>query len=213
MNTADTQRGHLFVIAAPSGAGKTTLVHRLLQENQNLRFSISYTTRPHRSTETDGVDYHFVSPKVFQAMVNAGDFLEYASVFDYQYGTSKTKVEALLNKGLNVILEIDWQGAQQVRAHMPDCRSIFIMPPSVDELKRRLTSRDSDSPAVIERRFRDVIEDMSHWHEFDYTVINENLENAATELNAIIRGKVSNHEASEAITVKRVNAILGLSET
>ena len=212
MNSANTERGHLFVIAAPSGAGKTTLVHRLLRENRNLRFSVSYTTRPRRSTETNGVDYHFVLPEVFQTMVDAGDFLEHANVFDYQYGTSKTKVEALLNKGHNVMLEIDWHGAQQVRKHMPDCRSIFIMPPSVDELKRRLTSRGSDSPAVIERRFRDAIEDMSHWQEFDYTVINEDLEKAAAELSAIIRGKVSRNATSETITVKRVNAILGLSE-
>jgi guanylate kinase len=212
MNAADTQRGHLFVIAAPSGAGKTTLVHRLLRENRNLRFSVSYTTRSQRSTETNGVDYHFVTPEIFQTMVDAGDFLEHAKVFDYQYGTSKTKVESLLNKGLNVMLEIDWQGAQQVRDHIPDCRSIFIMPPSVDELQRRLTSRGADSPAVIERRFRDAIEDMSHWHEFDYTVVNEDLEKAAAELSAIIRGKSNRNGTSETITVKRVNAILDHSE-
>jgi guanylate kinase len=212
MNAADTQRGHLFVIAAPSGAGKTTLVHRLLRENRNLRFSVSYTTRSQRSTETNGVDYHFITPEVFQTMVDAGDFLEHAKVFDYQYGTSKNKVESLLNKGLNVMLEIDWQGAQQVRNHMPDCRSIFIMPPSVDELKRRLTSRGADSSAVIERRFRDAIEDMSHWHEFNYTVVNEDLEKAAAELSAIIRGKSNRNGTSETITVKRVNAILDHSE-
>lgn len=213
MNDTDPQRGHLFVIAAPSGAGKTTLVHRLLRENRDLRFSVSHTTRSQRSTETHGVDYHFVSPEVFQTMVDAGDFLEHANVFDYQYGTAKIRVESLLNKGLNVMLEIDWQGAQQVRDHIPDCRSIFIMPPSVDELKRRLTSRGADSPEVIERRFRDAVEDMSHWHEFDYAVVNEDLEKAAAELSAIIRGKGSRNATSETPITKHVNAILGHSQT
>jgi guanylate kinase len=211
VNTADTQRGHLFVIAAPSGAGKTTLVHRLMRENRNMRFSVSYTTRPRRSTETNGVDYNFVTPEAFLAMVAAGDFLEYAKVFDYQYGTSRTHVEALLNQGRNVILEIDWQGAQQVRNHMPDCRSIFILPPSVDELKRRLTTRGTDSPEVIERRFRDAVEDMTHWHEFDYAVVNHDLHKAAAELNTIIRGEGSENATSGASMAAQVAAVLGAS--
>jgi guanylate kinase len=213
VNAADTQRGHLYVIAAPSGAGKTTLVHRLMRENKELRFSVSYTTRSQRSTETDGIDYNFVPLKVFEAMVQAGDFLEHAEVFDNFYGTSKTLVESLLNQSHSVILEIDWQGAQQVRDHMPDCRSIFILPPSVEELQRRLTTRGTDSPEVIERRFRDAVDDMSHWHEFDYAVVNHDLNKAAAELNAIIRGKGSENATSGAVMTAQVAAVLGDSET
>jgi guanylate kinase len=213
VNAADTQRGHLYVIAAPSGAGKTTLVHRLMRENKELRFSVSYTTRSQRSTETGGVDYNFVPLKVFEAMVQAGDFLEHAEVFDNFYGTSKTLVESLLNQSHSVILEIDWQGAQQVRDHMPDCRSIFILPPSVEELQRRLTTRGTDSPEVIERRFRDAVDDMSHWHEFDYAVVNHDLNKAAAELNAIIRGKGSENATSGTVMTALVAAVLGDSET
>ena len=212
MNAADTQRGHLYVIAAPSGAGKTTLVQRMVRENKGLRFSVSYTTRSQRSTETDGVDYNFVSLKVFEAMVEAGDFLEHAQVFDNYYGTSKTMVESLLNQGRSVILEIDWQGAQQVRNHMPDCRSVFILPPSVEELQRRLTTRGTDSPEIIERRFRDAVDDMSHWHEFDYAVVNHDLDKAAAELNAIIRGEGSENAASGATMIAQVATVLGNSQ-
>ena len=179
--------GRLFVIAAPSGAGKTTLVHKLMDGSPDLRFSISYTTRPKRSTETDGTDYNFVDSGTFAAMVKAGDFLEHAEVFDYCYGTSRSHVEGQLNQGHSVILEIDWQGAQQVRSHMPDCRSVFILPPSVAELKTRLTGRATDSDEVIERRFRDALDDLSHWHEFDYAVINDDLEVASAELAAIVK--------------------------
>ena len=211
MNAADQQRGHLFVIAAPSGAGKTTLVHRLMNENADLRFSVSYTTRPRRETEVHEQDYFFVSPEAFDAMVQAGDFLEHASVFDHSYGTSRTQVESLLNEGHDVILEIDWQGAQQVRNHMADCRSVFILPPSVEELQARLTGRATDSPEVIARRFRDAVDDMSHWREFDYVVVNEDLDRATAELTAIIRGEGSENAASEAAVADRVSAILGAS--
>jgi guanylate kinase len=204
-----TERGRLFVIAAPSGAGKTTLVHALMAANADLRFSISFTTRPMRATETDGEDYNFVSPEAFQAMAEAGDFLEYAEVFDHRYGTSKTQVESRLNEGHNVILEIDWQGAQQVRDHMPDCRSIFILPPSVAELKHRLTGRGTDSAEVIERRFRDAVADISHWREFDFAVINDDLTTATTELTTVIRGKGSNNETSGASMGGLIGAILG----
>jgi guanylate kinase len=209
VNAADQQRGNLFVIAAPSGAGKTTLVRRLMQANEDLRFSVSFTTRKQRSTEQNGEDYHFISTETFAAMVIAGDFLEYANVFDHQYGTSKTRVELLLNEGHNVILEIDWQGARQVRKHMPDCRSVFILPPSVTELKTRLTGRATDSEAVIERRFRDAVDDMSHWHEFDYVVVNEDLDRATAELTAIVRGEGSENAASGATMAARAAAILG----
>jgi guanylate kinase len=203
-----TQRGHLFVIAAPSGAGKTTLAHKLMEANPSLRFSVSYTTRPQRHTETDAEDYFFVSPEAFQTMIDAGDFLEHALVFDHCYGTSKTRVESMLNEGHNVILEIDWQGAQQVRNHMPDCRSIFLLPPSVAELKRRLTGRGTDSAEVIERRFQDALGDMSHWHEFDFAVINDDLQRAHAELEHIVSGDGAANAISNPALNTRINAIL-----
>jgi guanylate kinase len=203
-----TQRGHLFVIAAPSGAGKTTLVHKLMETNPSLRFSVSYTTRPQRHTETDGKDYFFVSPDAFQTMVDAGDFLEHALVFDHCYGTSKIRVESMLNEGHHVILEIDWQGAQQVRNHMPDCRSIFLLPPSVAELKRRLTGRGTDSAEVIERRFQDALDDMSHWQEFKFAVINDNLDLAHAELERIVSGDSDANAVSSPALSTRINAIL-----
>ena len=202
------QRGDLFVIAAPSGAGKTTLVHRLLQADDSLRFSISYTTRPQRHTEKNARDYFFVSPAAFQAMVNAGDFLEHATVFRYRYGTSRNQVEAQLNAGHNVILEIDWQGAQQVRNHMPDCRSIFILPPSLAELRSRLTARGTDSPAVINLRFQEAVGDLSHWQEFDYAVINDDLTQALHDLAAIVRGEGEANATNNPEMLARVNAIL-----
>jgi guanylate kinase len=202
------QRGHLYVIAAPSGAGKTTLVHRLLQADDSLRFSISYTTRPQRHTEKNAKDYFFVSPAAFQAMVNAGDFLEHATVFRHRYGTSKNQVEALLNSGYKVILEIDWQGARQVRNHMPDCRSIFILPPSLVELRHRLTARGTDSAAVINLRFQEAVADLSHWQEFDYAIINDHLDQALQELAAIAHGAGEANATSNPELIARVSAIL-----
>jgi guanylate kinase len=186
----------LFVIAAPSGAGKTTLVHRLMADIPELKFSISYTTRKQRRTETDGMDYFFVTTEVFEQMVAAGEFLEHALVFDNYYGTSKTQVMQLLAQGHSVILEIDWQGAQQVRRNMPECESIFILPPSVAELQRRLRGRATDSEEVIARRYRDALADLSHWDEFDYAVINDNLEQAIAELKAIIAGAGDPHRVA-----------------
>jgi len=201
-------RGYLYVIAAPSGAGKTTLVHKLMEANSSLRFSVSYTTRPQRHTEEDEKDYFFVNEETFSAMVEAGDFLEHAVVFDHRYGTSKTQVESLLNAGHNVILEIDWQGAQQVRNHLPDCRSIFILPPSVAELKHRLKGRGTDTEAVIERRFQDALSDMSHWREFDFAVINDDLSSAHADLGRIIMGDGSASDTTDPALRKRVDAIL-----
>ena len=202
------QRGHLFVIAAPSGAGKTTLVHRLIDIDDTLRFSISYTTRPQRHTEKNAKDYFFVSPAAFQAMVNANDFLEHATVFRHRYGTSRNQVESLLNAGHNVILEIDWQGARQVRNHMPDCRSIFILPPSLSELRHRLTTRGTDAQAVIELRFQEAVSDLSHWQEFDYAIINEHLDEALQDLMAIIRGEGEANSTSNPEIMARADAIL-----
>lgn len=179
--------GHLYVIAAPSGAGKTSLVKALLAEEPSARFSISYTTRKMRPNEVDGRDYHFVDHTQFAAMVSNGEFLEHAQVFDNYYGTARAQVEQLLAQGANVILEIDWQGAQQIRRVMQDCRSVFILPPSRAELERRLRGRGTDDEAVIQRRLRDAVSDMSHWAEFDYVVVNADFAQALVELKSIVQ--------------------------
>jgi guanylate kinase len=178
----------LFVIAAPSGAGKTTLVQAITRNNPELRFSISYTTRPQRRNEAHGVDYLFVDVDEFERLRGAGEMLESATVFDNLYGTSRQQVEQHLADGHSVILEIDWQGAQQVRESMPECVTIFIMPPSHEELVRRLRSRGTDSDEVIERRLRDALSDMAHWEEFDYVVVNDNLDQAVADLEAVLAG-------------------------
>ena len=178
----------LFVIAAPSGAGKTTLVNALVTKHPELRFSISYTTRPQRSNEADGVDYLFVDKDAFAHLRERGALLESATVFDNLYGTSREQVEQHLRGKHNVILEIDWQGARQVRESMPACITIFILPPSLDELERRLRDRRTDSSDVIERRLRDAVSDMSHWDEFDFVVINDDLEAAIAALETVLFG-------------------------
>jgi guanylate kinase len=181
-------RGHLFVIAAPSGAGKTSLVRALMQREPSLRFSISYTTRRQRPTEVDGRDYFFVQRDEFDRMVAAGEFLEHATVFDNRYGTARRPVEDSLAAGQDLILEIDWQGAQQIRVAMPECRSIFILPPSRAELERRLRGRGTDSDSIIRRRLADAAGDIGHWREFDHVVVNDDFEQALGELQAIVRG-------------------------
>jgi guanylate kinase len=180
-------RGRLFVVAAPSGAGKTSLVRGLMQRESSLRFSISYTTRPRRPTEVDGRDYHFVDRAEFDRMVSAGEFLEHATVFDNSYGTSRAQVERSLVAGQDLILEIDWQGARQVRSTLPECCSIFILPPSRDELERRLRGRGTDAEDVIQRRLRDAASDMGHWREFDCVVVNDDFERALAELASIVQ--------------------------
>jgi guanylate kinase len=182
-------QARLFVIAAPSGAGKTTLVQALLRKNPELRFSISYTTRPQRPNEADGVDYIFSSREQFAKLREQGEMLEHAEVFDNNYGTSRSQVAEHLAAGHNVLLEIDWQGARQVRESMPECVTVFILPPSRRELERRLRGRGTDSGQVIERRLRDAVSDMSHWHEFDYVVINDDLDQAVTTLQAVLDGE------------------------
>jgi guanylate kinase len=178
----------LVVIAAPSGAGKTTLVKALVERNPGLAFSISYTTRTKRKTEEDGRDYFFVTEEQFLELERQGKLLESAQVFDNRYGTGRAQVESRLLEGRDVILEIDWQGARQVRQSKPDCESIFILPPSLAELERRLRDRRTDSDAVIERRLKDAIGDISHWNEFDYIIINDDLRKSVAELEAIIAG-------------------------
>jgi len=178
----------LFVISAPSGAGKTSLVKALLERLPGLRVSTSHTTRSRRPTEENGREYYFVDNTEFDRMVADKAFLEHARVFDNQYGTSRAQLEEKLAAGHDVILEIDWQGARQVRSLVPDCRSIFILPPSREALRSRLTNRHTDSAAVIERRLADAVTDMSHYLEFDYVVVNDDFETAADQLARIIRG-------------------------
>jgi guanylate kinase len=201
-------RGRLFVIAAPSGAGKTSLVHALMQREPRLRFSISYTTRAPRPNEQPGRDYFFVSKEEFQRMIAEGAFLEHANVFDNYYGTSKSQVEQMLEQGDNVLLEIDWQGARQVRAAMPDCASIFILPPSREALEARLRGRATDSDQVIARRLRDSIADMSHWNEFAYVVINDDFERALHDLHSIVRGEGAHLKAQRAEVQQLVKRLL-----
>jgi guanylate kinase len=183
------ERGELIVIAAPSGAGKTTLVHALLERIPNLKFSISHTTRKPRSSEKHGVDYFFVDDAEFGRMADAGEFLEHALVFDHWYGTGKAYVEQLRAQGRTVVLEIDWQGAQQVRREAPDAKTIFILPPSVAELERRLRGRGTDSEATITRRLRDSVSDMRHWDEFDYIIVNDDVTAAAEALAGVVAGR------------------------
>jgi guanylate kinase len=178
----------LFVIAAPSGAGKTTLVKALTTRNPDLRFSISYTTRPKRRNEAHGVDYLFVDKDEFDQLRTKGALLESAEVFDNFYGTSREQVDRHLGVGHHVILEIDWQGAQQVRNAMPECVTVFILPPSREELERRLRSRGTDTEEVIERRLRDALSDMSRWDEFDYVIFNDDLDQAVADLEAVLAG-------------------------
>jgi guanylate kinase len=183
------KRGKLFVIAAPSGAGKTSLVRALIQRRPALRFSISYTTRKQRPNERDGHDYFFVDKPEFERMVGAQEFLEHARVFDNYYGTSRKQVEQLLDDSQDVLLEIDWQGAQQIRRALPECRTIFVLPPSREALEQRLRGRGTDADDVIARRLRDSLADLSHWNEFDYIVVNDDFERATAELEAIVAGK------------------------
>ena len=199
----------LFVFAAPSGAGKTTLVHAVVTKRPQLRFSISYTTRKPRRNEADGVDYLFVTEDEFMRLRQQGEMLEYAKVFDNYYATSRSQVEKHLADNRNVILEIDWQGAQQVRKSMPECVTIFILPPSVEELERRLRDRRTDSAEVIERRLRDALSDMSHWTEFDHVIINDDLNQAIAALEDVLDGKGEASATSNVALRRAVERIIG----
>lgn len=199
----------LFVIAAPSGAGKTTIVQALVKKNPALRFSISYTTRQKRRTEVDGVDYLFIDIDEFERLRADGELLEFAEVFDNFYATSRSQVEQHLAEGHNVVLEIDWQGARQVRQSMPECVTIFILPPSLEELERRLHDRRTDSPEVIKRRLRDALSDMSHWDEFDYVIINDKLEQAVDDLENVLAGEGHSCASANVALRRVVSRIIG----
>ena len=178
--------GTLFIVSAPSGAGKTSLLKHLLQRDAGIGVSVSHTTRPMRPGEKDGVDYHFVQSGTFAEMVEAGAFLEHAQVFDNYYGTSEAAVRGQLEQGKDVVLEIDWQGARQVRRRFADAVSIFILPPDRDTLRQRLGARDQDSEQVITRRMRDAVSEMSHYVEYDYLLVNDNFEQALWELQSVV---------------------------
>ncbi len=185
MNTQTA--GTLYIVSAPSGAGKTSLVKALLARMDGIRVSVSHTTRPPRPGERDGVDYHFVDRADFERRVEAGDFLEHARVFDNFYGTSRSAVQAQLDAGDDVILEIDWQGARQVRRQFPEAVGVFILPPSLEALRERLTGRGQDPEAVIERRMRDAVSEMAHYDEYDFLVFNDDFETALADLQALFR--------------------------
>jgi guanylate kinase len=178
--------GTLYTVSAPSGAGKTSLVNALIERNQDLRVSVSHTTRPMRPGEQDGVNYHFVDQQAFAAMLERTDFLEHAQVFGNLYGTSQVWVKEQLAAGIDVILEIDWQGAQQVKRLMPGTLAIFILPPSRETLTQRLNARGQDDSAIIAARMAEAVEEMSHYVEGDFLVVNGDFELALGELQAII---------------------------
>ncbi|WP_166255853.1 guanylate kinase [Marinobacter salicampi] len=183
------EKGTLFVVSAPSGAGKTSLVTALLEDDRQIGVSVSHTTRGKRTGEQDGVNYHFVSHETFEAMIRDNEFLEYADVFGNYYGTSQVWVEQTLSAGRDVILEIDWQGAAQVRRLMPDCVGIFIVPPSPEVLKARLVGRGTDAPEVVARRLKEAGEECSHALEFDYLVVNDVFDTALGQLKAIVESQ------------------------
>lgn len=179
-------KGQLWIVAAPSGGGKTSLIAATINAMPNVVESVSHTTREKRNGEIDGVHYHFVTKEAFAALRDAGDFLEHAQVFHHSYATSGKQVDALLNEGKDVILSIDWQGAEQVRAKRQDVKSVFLLPPSLDTLRERLTRRGQDNLAVVEQRMNEAEEQISHYKDFDYVIINDDFNRAASELQALI---------------------------
>jgi len=199
------ERGRLYVVSAPSGAGKTSLVRALMEREPCIRFSVSYTTRKPRPNEVPGRDYHFVTPERFAEMIARGEFLEHAQVFDNCYGTGVRAVEEALANGEQLLLEIDWQGARQVRARLPEARSIFILPPTRQALEQRLKGRSTDSDEVIQRRLRDAAQDLTHWAEFDYVVINDHFDTALEDLQAVVEDRGS-HLAAQRPEVARFAA-------
>lgn len=199
--------GQLYIVSAPSGAGKTSLLAELVPADPQLKLSVSHTTRAKREGEIDGQHYHFVSHPVFQAQLEKGLFLESAQVFDNYYGTSEESVRQQLDDGYDVILEIDWQGARQVRERIPDSQSVFILPPSIDALRQRLAGRGQDSEEIIERRMQDARNELSHYPEYDYLVFNEDFQQALAELAAIF---VANRQAIGRISRSAAERLQGL---
>ena len=184
------REGHtprLYVVSARSGGGKTSLVNALLEADDKVRLSVSHTTRAPRPGEKNGVHYHFVSEDEFLAVLENDAFLEHAEVFGHRYGTGKEAVERQLAAGFDVLLDIDWQGARQIRDNFPSCKTVFIVPPSIRELRRRLTGRGQDSEETIEKRMREARSEISHWDEFDFLIVNDRFDEALADLRSIIR--------------------------
>ena len=201
-------RGHLYVIAAPSGAGKTSLLRALLERRPAVAFSVSCTTRAPRPHEQDGRDYHFIDRAEFERLIKADEFIEHADVFGNLYGTRKTTVDSALAEGRELILEIDWQGASQVRKRLPEAIQIFILPPSRAELEARLRKRATDSPEAIARRLAESVSEMSHWREFDFVVVNGDFDQALAELEAIFDGRGATSRQDRPGLVELVNQLL-----
>ncbi|MBS7662550.1 guanylate kinase [Pseudomonas lalucatii] len=200
-----TTTGTLYIVSAPSGAGKTSLVKALIDSEPLIRVSVSHTTRAMRPGEADGVNYHFVDHQQFHAMLDQNAFLEHAEVFGNLYGTSQRWVEQTLAEGYDLILEIDWQGAQQVRRLMPQSKSIFILPPTQEALRHRLTNRGQDSGEIIEQRMREAVSEMSHYVEYDYLVINDDFAHALSDLKAIFRA----NQLAQGVQQQRHSGLLG----
>lgn len=182
-------KGTLFIVSAPSGAGKSSLIDALLKRfnlDDKLRLSVSHTTRAPRSGEIDHVSYHFITNEEFEKLIERNAFYEYAHVFDHYYGTSREIVEQWLNEGKDVLLDIDWQGARQIRLQTPDAKGIFIVPPSLEELNRRLVTRATDAPEVIEKRMSKAISEISHYNEYDYVIVNDDFDESLLNMRSII---------------------------
>ncbi len=194
-----SKRGHLYVIAAPSGAGKTSLLQALMKRRPAVSFSVSCTTRKPRAGELDGRDYHFIDRSGFEKLIGTDEFIEHANVFGNLYGTRRSVVEAALDEGRDLILEIDWQGAKQVRERLPEAVQVFILPPSRADLEARLRKRGSDSDEAIARRLGESVLEMSHWRDFDYVIVNRDFDRALAELEAIFdgRGEASRRDRPE----------------
>lgn len=188
------QSNRLFVVSAPSGSGKTSLINRALAELKTLKLSISHTTRPPRPAEIEAKDYYFVDQDTFQAMIEQGDFLEYAKVFGEYYGTSKLYIESALAQDHDIVLEIDWQGARQIRTHYADAFSIFILPPSLPILRDRLEKRAQDSTKVIDFRMEQAMSEAEHFNEYNYVIVNDDFERASAEFIAVLAGRINQAE-------------------
>ncbi len=199
----------LYIVSAPSGAGKTSLLKAVVETDPGIQVSVSHTTRPMRPGEEDGVDYHFVDREAFLGMVEQGAFLEHAQVFDNFYGTSEAAIREQMEQGLDVVLEIDWQGARQVRQRFGDAVSIFILPPTPEALRQRLEGRGQDSEEVIERRMRDARAEMSHYAEYDYLIVNDLFDEAVEQLRSVIEAQRLREPLQAVKLEARLRALLG----
>lgn len=209
-NNGPPLRGNVFVISAPSGAGKTSLVRSLVRDDPSVMISISHTTRPQRPAEVDGDHYHFVSTQRFGEMARRGEFIEHARVFGNDYGTSGHWIEAQRNSGYDIILEIDWQGARQVREQVPDSVGIFILPPSLEQLEWRLRQRRQDSEAIIGQRMRAAVEEIHHYHEYAYLLINDDFATAVEQLRTIIHSQRLSQPRQAAVHADLIAGLLAV---